>query len=273
MMDAVVTVRKQSGFLRELRAVAAVTAREIAVALKTPGSLIMSFAMPVMMMGMIGGNLMENMAGGLGFEFGGFMLVGMLVSTMFMITANGVSSLVDDSDDHFSDEMLVAPVSRYSIVVGKICGGMFSALISLVATLIVGFVMGITLTVGQLLSVLVLAPLVCLSAGAFVMMFIGFIRNKKTANMIVMIISMSQMFLSGAIIPIQNSHGVLMVLSRILPMTYCLDITRAAVYAGTPEYESVVMFNPAVTLAAIIMLTAVCLVIGTFFYVCSEKNR
>jgi len=45
------------------------------------------------------------------------------------------------------------------------------------------------------------------------------------------------------------------------------------VYAGSPEYASVVMFNPAVNLAAIIVLTAVCLIVGTLFYARSEKNR
>jgi ABC-2 type transport system permease protein len=58
-----------------------------------------------------------------------------------------------------------------------------------------------------------------------------------------------------------------------MPMTYCLDLARAVVYAGTPEYDSVALFNPAVNLAAIAALTAVCLTLGTFFFARSEKNR
>jgi ABC-2 type transport system permease protein len=84
---------------------------------------------------------------------------------------------------------------------------------------------------------------------------------------------MPQMFLSGAIIPINNTDGVLMALSRVLPMTYCLDLTRAVVYAGTPEYESVVMFNPLVNFMLLAGLTIICLVIGTLFFSMSEKNR
>lgn len=266
-------IRNKTKFIRELNAIVGVMAREIVVAIKSPGSIFMSFGMPIIMMGMIGGNLMENMSNGLGFEFGKFMLVGMLVNTLFMLTSNGVASLVDDHDSNFSQEMLVAPVSRYSIVIGKICGAMFTAIVSLISTLIVGLIMGITLSPGQFFSLLALAPLVCLSAGAMVMLFIGFIRKKTTANMIVMLIVMSQMFLSGAVIPINNSHGVLMILSRILPMTYCLDLTRAAVYNGSTEYSSIVMFNPAATFAVIVALTIAFLLIGTFFYARSEKNR
>jgi ABC-2 type transport system permease protein len=84
---------------------------------------------------------------------------------------------------------------------------------------------------------------------------------------------MPQMFLSGAIVPINNSTGVLMWLSRAMPMTYCLDLTRSVVYSGTAEYKNVVMFNPAVNFAAIVALTVVCLIIGTFFYAQTEKNR
>ena len=105
------------------------------------------------------------------------------------------------------------------------------------------------------------------------MLVIGLVKSKKAANLAVNLIFMPQMFLSGAIIPISNSGGVLMVLSRLMPMTYCLDLARALVYAGTPEYSSVVMFNPVVNFAAIATLTVVCLIIGTFFFAWSEKNR
>jgi len=264
---------KRSRIFRELNTILAIFAREVSVAFKSPGTLVMSLAMPAIMMGMIGGNLMQNMAGGLGFQFGPYMLVGMLINMLFMVTANGAASLVDDNDSHFSEEMLIAPVSRYSLVVGKIFGSMFAAIVSMVGTLVIGLIMGITLPAGKLLLILAMSPLMCLSAGALAMIFIGFIKNKKVANMAVMLIVMPQMFLSGAIIPIQNSHGILMVLSRIMPMTYCLDLTRAVVYAGSPEYSSVVMFNPAVNCLAIVALTAVCLMIGTFFYARTEKNR
>jgi ABC-2 type transport system permease protein len=105
------------------------------------------------------------------------------------------------------------------------------------------------------------------------MMLIGLIKSKRAANMAVMLITMPQMFLSGAIIPINNSDGILMVLSRLMPMTYCLDLARAVVNAGTPEYDSLVMFNPVINFVAIAALTLICLIAGTWFYAQSGKNR
>ncbi|MCL1965051.1 MAG: ABC transporter permease [Firmicutes bacterium] len=265
--------RKKSRLFRELNTVVTVMAREITLYLKSPGAAVMSLGMPLIMMGMIGGNLMQNMAGGLGFDFGHFMLIGMLVNMLFMHTIMSMASLVDDHDIDFNQEMLVSPVSRYSLVIGKILGGSFGAIISSLGTIIVGLIMGIALPAAKLILIFALAPLMCLSAGALSMIVIGLVKSKKAANMAVMLITMPQMFLSGAIIPIHHSSGALMVLSRIMPMTYCLDLTRAVVYGGTPEYCTVVLFNPAVNFAAIAALTAACLIVGTFFFARSEKNR
>jgi len=82
-------------------------------------------------------------------------------------------------------------------------------------------VMSLAMPAGKLLLILVMSPLECLSAGALAMIFIGFIKNKKVANMAVMLIVMPQMFLSGAIVA----------------------------------------------------LTVICLMVGTFFYARSGKNR
>ncbi len=262
-----------SRFARELNAVVAVAARDITITLKSPGTLVLSLVMPLLMMGMIGGNLMQNMAGGLGFDFGLFMLVGMLINMLFMMTTMGMVTLVDDSDDNYSAELLVSPVSRYSIVIGKIVGSSFMAIVSCLGVLVVGLVMGITLAPWQRLALLALTPLMCLSGGALAMIVMGDIKSNRVANIAVMMITMPQMFLSGVIIPIGNSTGVLFVLSRILPMTYCVDLGRAVVYAGSPDFSSVVLFNPMVSLFAIIALTVLCLIVGTFLYARSEKNR
>lgn len=272
-MNEAVLKRNKSRLIREINSVVTVLMRDLTVFFKSPGTIILSLAMPILMMGMIGGNLMQNMAEHLGFAFGDFMLVGMLVNMMFMITSMGVTSLVDDSATDFNQEMLVAPVSRYSLVIGKIFGSMVGATFSIAGTLIVGAVLGITLPIGKLLLIFALSPLMCLSGGALAMILIGLIKNKRTANMAVMLVIMPQMFLSGAIIPINNTSGILMLLNRIMPMTYCLDLARSVVYAGTKEYDRVVMFNPLVCFSILTSLTIICLVIGTYFFSQSEKNR
>lgn len=267
-----ITLKKPKLF-RELNVVITILSRDITLFFKSPGMLVMSLVMPLVMMGMLGGSLSQNMAGGLGFDYNQYMLIGMLVNMLFMTTASGVSSLVEDHVTDFTQEMMISPISRYSIVIGKILGSSFGAIVGMLGTIMIGLFMGISLTLGQYVLILLLAPFMCLSAGSLAMIVIGLIKSNKMANMAVMLITMPQMFLSGAIIPINNSSGLLYVLSRIMPMTYCLDLTRAVVYAGTPEYANVVLFNPLISLIIIATLTIVFLVIGTFFFARSEKNR
>jgi ABC-2 type transport system permease protein len=272
-MSELVMQRKTSKTMRELNAVVTIAARDITLSLKSPATIIMSLAMPLVMMGMLGGSLAQNMAAGLGFNYGQFMMVGMVVNMLFMTTTMNITSLVEDRTTDFTQEMMISPISRYSIIIGKIFGSSFGAIIGMLGTLIVGLFMGITLSLGQMLMILALSPLMCLSAGALAVIILGLIKSNKLANLAVMLVVMPQMFLSGAIIPISNSSGVLLVISRMMPMTYCLDLMRAVVYAGTPEYSNVVLFNPAVNFIVIAVLTVACLVIGTFFFARSEKNR
>lgn len=265
--------RKKSKSSRELNAIFTIMARDILLTFKSPASLLISFALPAVMMGMLGGSLAQNMGVSFGFNYNSFMLVGMLVNMLFMITTIELVSLVEDRQTNFTQEMMISPISRYSIVIGKIFGSTFTAVVGLAGTLVVGLLMRTTIGWSQLLKVLALSPLICLSAGALSIIIIGLIKNTRTATLVASFIALPQMFLSGVIIPINHSTGVLLALSRIMPMTYCLDLTRAVVYAGTPEYSSVVLFNPAVNSAAIIVLTVVCLVIGTFLFARSEKDR
>jgi len=272
-MSELILTKKKSRFWREINSIITIIARDVTLALKSPMMMVMSLAMPIVMMGMLGGTLSQNMAGGLQFDYMQFMMIGMIVNMLFMTTTTGMTSLIDDHETDFTQEMLVSPVSRYSIVIGKILGSSFGAFISMAGTLIVGLFMGITIGFGQLLIIFALAPLMCLSAGALAMMVIGCVKNNKVANLAVMLVVMPQMFLSGAIIPITQNSGLLLVLSRLMPMTYCLDLVRTAAYAGTPEYDALVMFNPTINLVAIIGLTVVCLIVGTFFFARSEKNK
>jgi len=263
----------KSKFIREVNAVITILSRDITIFFKSPGAIIISFGMPIAMMGMLGGSLGQNMSGDLTFEYGPYMIVGMIVNMLFMITIMGMTSLVEERLTDFTQEMMISPISRYSIVIGKIFGSAFGAIIGVIGTLIVGFFMGITLEIHQLLIILALSPVICLLAGAVAMSIMGIVKDSRTANIAVMLVTMPQMFLSGVIIPINNSSGILYILNRAMPMTYCLDLIRAVVYSGSSEYENIVLFNPMISISVIAAITVIGLVAGTFLFARSETNR
>jgi ABC-2 type transport system permease protein len=61
--------------------------------------------------------------------------------------------------------------------------------------------------------------------------------------------------------------------SRIAPLRYAVDFVRGIFYVGSPDYQHVVLQSPAANLAIIVPGFLVSLVIGTFFFVRSERNR
>jgi ABC-2 type transport system permease protein len=113
----------------------------------------------------------------------------------------------------------------------------------------------------------------CLAAGSLALLCIGFIRKSGTASMIVMMLSMAQMFLSGALIPVNHSTGFMAVLSRLLPMTYCIDFARGVFYQTMGAANTITLFAPAIDLIIIGAFTAVFFVAGTIAFVRSETNR
>jgi ABC-2 type transport system permease protein len=259
--------------LRETNAIITIAMRQIILFLKSPAKLIQSLVMPVVFLGMFGGQLSQNMGMNMGYDFNTFMLVGMLVQTMFMIMGNGVVSLVEDRMTDFTQEILVSPVSRYSLILGTIAGSAFAAYITFFFTIGVGYCIGAQLSIPQFLTILAFSPLMCLAAGSLAVVCIGFIQKASTAGIVIMMLAMVQTFLSGALIPINHSSGIMAVVSRILPMTYCVDFMRGVFYAGAAEGSAVTLHAPFFNLVIIVAFTAVFLVAGTAGFVRAEKNR
>ncbi|MDR3318043.1 MAG: ABC transporter permease [Clostridiales bacterium] len=272
-MSTVTTDKKKSRPAKELNAMLTIIAREVTLLIKNPMMFVIGLVMPFVFMWMLGGNLSQNMAEGLGYDYNQFMFVGMMVSMLFFGTTMSVASLVQDRNNDFTQEMMVSPVSRYSIVAGKIVGSSVTAILQLISTVVVGLIMQIQMTVTQVLLMFALAPLFCFVAGATMIPILAFIKSEKTANLVVSIFGMVPMMISGAIIPIGNTGGALLVLNRIMPMTYCLDLARAVWYAGTEQFSSVVMFNPALVAAILVPATALFLIVGTFLFARAEQNK
>jgi ABC-2 type transport system permease protein len=226
-----------------------------------------------MFLGMFGGQLSQNMGINMGFDFNNFMLVGMLVQTFFMVMGNGIASLVEDRANDFTQEILASPVSRYSLILGKIAGSAFGAYSTFFFTIGVGYCIGARLTVSQFLMLLAFSPLICLAAGSLGVVCIGFVQKATTAGIVIMSVSMAQTFLSGALIPVNHSTGLLAALSRALPMTYCVDFMRGVFYRESADGAALTLHSPFVNLVIIAAFTLFFLVAGTAGFVRAEKNR
>ena len=258
-------------FMREVNAVATIVHRDIILMFKSPARLLMALLWPAMMLGMFGSQLSQNMGVFMDFDFNTFMLIGMLVNGLFMITMMGVNSLVEDRENDFTQEILVAPISRFSIILGKIIGSSLASYISFFATIGIGLIIGARISLHDFLILLSLSPLICLAAGSFAVLCISVIKKPSTANFVIVFLVMGQMFLSGALIPINRSTGLMGILSRAFPMTYCVDFTRGVFYQN--QSAGMTLYTPGVNLLIIAAFTVIFFVAGTALFVRAEKER
>src|SRR5205085_12460788 len=109
---------------------------------------------------------------------------GVLAQTLFQSTAVGVISLIEDRENDFSQEIFVPPISRYSIVIGKILGESLVALPQALGILAFGFVAGVPLSLEKIVQMLPVAIVVCLFGGAFGVLVLSSLNSQRAANQI-----------------------------------------------------------------------------------------
>ena len=83
-----------------------------------------------------------------------------------------------------------------------------------------------------------------------------------------------QLILAGVLNPLKGLPLYLDLASRIAPLRYAVDLTRAIYYAGQPAtYHKVVLVSPLMNLLIMTAMFVIFLVIGTILFVRSERNK
>ena len=164
---------------------------------------------PILFIGILGGSISQNLSGALPYAYLPFMLIGMVANSMYQGTITGVTNLVEERDNDFTAELFVAPISRYAVLLGKLIGSGVAAMFSLIGIVAMIIVMQIPMNAGDLLRVIALTPVLALAGGALGVFLIGLTQEPRTVAVAVPLLIFPQMFLSGALIPVSASSGLL----------------------------------------------------------------
>jgi ABC-2 type transport system permease protein len=259
--------------MSEVSAIAAISARDLLKFLNDRSRLVGTFVFPFVLMSLMGGTLQLNLGRAAGFNFIGFTFTGVLGMTIFQSSAQGIASLLEDRQNDFAQEIFVSPISRYSIVFGKILGESMVALAQAAPLVVFALVLRVPLTPPQILLMVPVAVLSCLVGGSFGLIAMAVINDQRAANQMFQFIILPQFFLAGVFNPIAILPWYLEVLSRISPMRYVVDLFRGVVYAGRPEYHRVVLLDPLTNLTVMVVMFGVFIVFGTALFVRRETNR
>ena len=159
------------------------------------------------------------------FIFPGVICMALVFSAMF----NAIS-LVMDREFGFLREMLVAPVRRSSIVVGKCLGGATVATFQGVILLALAGLVDVPYDPVLLLGLFGLQLLIAFTVSAFGVMVAVRIKQIQTFTTVMQVIVLPLFFLSGALYPVSGLPTWLEVLTRLNPLTYGVDSMRRLVF-------------------------------------------
>jgi len=235
--------------------------------------LLITFIFPVLFIGVLGGSLQKNLGSNVGFNFMTFVFTGVLGQTLFQSTASGIISLIEDRENNFTQEIFVSPVSRYTIIIGKIFGESLVSFAQWIGIVLFALVIGVPFTLVQILVMIPVGLIICFFGGAFGVLVLANLSGQRSANQIFPIIIFPQYFLAGVFNPIKELPPILLFFSRISPMTYAIDFARSIFYLGTSDYDKVVIFNPILDFAVITVMFMVFIVLGTYLFMKNERNR
>lgn len=259
----------------EINAIFAIAQRDFLKFLRDRFRILATFVFPFVFVGILGGSLQANFPENVvGYSFLAFALTGVVGQTLFQSTASGIISLVQDRETDFAQEMFVAPVSRYTIILGKILGESMVAFTQTLGILVFGLILGVQMSLGQILALIPAGIAICLLGGAFgVLVMANLPGGQRSANQIFPFVIFPQFFLAGVFSPIKELPSYLFVLSRLAPMTYAVDLARNAFYWGKPEAGKVILHSPIFNLLIIVLMFLAFIFVGTYLFVRNERNR
>ncbi|WP_165634863.1 ABC transporter permease [Thermostaphylospora chromogena] len=250
MASDVVSVRVPlHGTGHNLRAIKVVLHREMLRFLNDRPRMISMLLQPVLWLFVMGTGLGSLVSGAIqGVDFRTFMFPGMISMTVIMTAMFSAGSIVWDREFGFLREMLVAPVGRGAIVIGKCLGGALVATVQGVIILALAGLVSVPYDPLLMLTLLVEMFLAAFTTTAFGVTIAARMKNMQSFFGIMQMVIMPMVFLSGAMFPLANLPSWLQTLTALNPLTYAVDPLRQAVFSHldvSPQVNAVL--NPGVS--------------------------
>jgi ABC-2 type transport system permease protein len=170
-----------------------------------------------------------------------FIAPGIMAMTVMMSVMTGLPvAISQEKEIGTMDGMMVAPVNRLSILLGKTMAQTGRGLIQgvIILALAIG-IFGVAIQ-GNILLVFALLLLGVFSFVGLGIVITSFTKDQETAQMLMMTLMFPMMFLSGVFFPIQQMPWYMQDISKVLPLTYASDALRKVMVlgAGIPQIST-----------------------------------
>ena len=214
----------------ETNVIYVIVAREFKKFIREKSRLISTIARPLLWLFLIGGGMSRLVPGGENVSYIQFIFPGILGMTVLFTAIFSSISIIWDKEFGFMKEILVAPVSRFSVVVGKATSGMVLSTFQAVIVLCLFPVIGLRLDLMQVFGVILVSAILSFALAAFGILLASFYENYESFSVIMNFIVMPMFFLSGAMYPVKLLPSVLKIVSKLNPLTYGVDALKNIVF-------------------------------------------
>jgi ABC-2 type transport system permease protein len=230
-VESVVRERYSGG--DALRAVRVVWRRELIRFFRNRARILTSLAQPVLYLFVLGGGLARLLPAAQSgdVDFRTFMFPGVLAMTVLFTAIFSAVSIVWDREFGFLREMLVAPVHRGAVVLGKCLGGATVATLQGSIMLVLAGLVGIPYSPALILIVLAEMALTSLAITAIGTFVASRMQQVEAFWAVVQFLVLPMFFLSGAVFPLSRIPGWLAWLTRFDPLSYSVDPMRREIFS------------------------------------------
>lgn len=212
----------------------AIWQRDVIKFIRDRARLLGSFAMPIMFLLIFGSGMsgtmkfmLSNTGGGSpDFDYVSFIFPGIVAMTLLMTSIFSSLSVIQDKEFGYMREILVSPISRVNIAIGKVLGGATVALLQGLLMFFLVPLIGVQVEWGSILLLIPVMFLISCALSSLGLLIASSLKSTEGFQFIVQILVMPMIFLSGALFPINNMPAWMDFLVKINPVTYGVDLMK-----------------------------------------------
>jgi ABC-2 type transport system permease protein len=194
----------------EANAVYVIVMREFKKFVRERSRLVSTIARPLVWLFLVGGGMSRLVPTGKGVSYMQFIFPGILGMTILFSSIFSSISIIWDKEFGFMKEILVAPISRFSVVIGKATSGMLLSTIQSVIILAFFPVLGLHIGLPAIVGVVVVCAILAFALSSFGIVLASFYESYESFSVIMNFIVMPMFFLSGAMYPVKLMPSVLL---------------------------------------------------------------
>ncbi len=226
--------------LASLRAIYIIWYRDILRYWRDRWRLVASLAQPLLFLVVFGSGLSSALGRGTlfgsaaGFTYIQFMYPGIIGMAILFTAIFGAMSIVWDREFGFLKEVLVAPIDRSAVAIGKALGSTTQAMIQGLILLVLAPFVGVKLSPLTVLELIPLAGILAFGLSSFGVALASMMKSLQGFQVVMNFLMMPMFFLSGALFPLTSSlPGWMTWLTRLDPASYGIDPLRRVVLSDS----------------------------------------